>query len=225
MSDTNCINFKLEDPELSHKSVNVAGTFNDWNPSTDALDFDENTKSWIKQLIVDYPKDQKVLYKYIIDNNNWICDLSKPHEKDQEGNDNNIGFVILKQTIVTTEGSSNKPDDGDVEVFDHKSFHEDELFDANEQSVPIKSDTAPTSGEENITAEDSTEEAEQAQDHLIDPVSSKPIDQSAIPLTPNYNDFTKNDDEFSFKSVWESIKWFFKYYILSLFVSKPQNDH
>lgn len=223
MTKPNYINFKLKDPFATHTNVKVAGTFNDWDPTADALAFDTESKDWFLDLDVDLPADQKVMYKYVVDENKWICDVSAPLEKDADGNENNITFVILKNKTQTgskvgsdrkeqepaqdqklkQEQGKEEQQEQEEEVFDHKSFHENELFDASEQ---VQDETAPTSGEENNQETDA-------------PLDSNAHDIQLATTGPkkDSNDIPKPSGGFSFASLWESIAWFFKYYILSWF--------
>lgn len=214
----NYIDFKLKDPFATHTSVKVAGTFNNWDPTANALSFDTESKDWGAAVAVDLPVDHKVLYKYVVDENKWICDVAAPLEKDVAGNENNVTFVIVKSKPAAaaaaaavekpqhqeeasgggaTAEATKQPDEQEEEVFDHKSFHENELFDASEQA---HDETAPTSGEENNQdAESPTTEVAARKEKEKD---------GSIP---------KPEGDFTFASLWESIAWFFKYYILSWF--------
>ena len=238
MTKPNYINFKLKDPFETHTNVNVAGTFNNWDPNADALAFDTESKDWCLDLDVDLPVDHKVMYKYVVDENKWICDVSAPLEKDADGNENNVTFVILKNKTHTgsktgsvrkeqkeereqkqkrEQKQEQKQEDSkadsvagkleqqeeEEEVFDHKSFHENELFDASEQG---QDETAPTSGEENNHEADAPLEA-----------TTHDIQLATTGPKKGGNDIPKPNGGFSFASLWESIAWFFKYYILSWF--------
>lgn len=229
----NYIDFRLKDPFSTHTNVNVAGTFNNWDPKADTLSFDKETKDWSLGLKVDLPVGHKVLYKYVVDENKWICDVSAPLEKDDAGNENNVTFVIVRNqsstggktaqedksvtqhaqtpteedkqgNITSAQKKTEQQQETEEEVFDHKSFHENELFDASE---PSHDETAPTSGEENNQEADIPIDATAVHDtHLA--TGSKKKDDSSTP---------KPKGEFGIATLWESIAWFFKYYILSWF--------
>jgi hypothetical protein len=187
------VNFKLKDQFKAHTSVNVAGTFNDWNPKLDSLEFNDKDKAWMLELFLDLPEETKIMYKYVVDDTNWICDESEPFEADENGFNNNV--AILKSFGA--------------------ELHENELFDPSEQDN--NSETAPTSGEDDVIVEHA-----QTQTHAAVTSSlSKPEDKtpeevverpSTAPATIN-----KEDEQEVLQSFWESIKFFFKYYILSWF--------
>lgn len=237
MTKTSSIDFKLKDPFHTHKKVNVAGSFNNWDPSVDSLLFDGESNYWALNMPVDLPKGHKVIYKYIVDENKWICESSAPLEKDSEGNENNVSYVIVKST-ENGDNNNNDNDYGDDTVsqikdgeFDHKSFHEKDLFDGTERA----DETAPTSGEE--SSNEQTQFPEKSipnSSPKSTPVSeSNPNSLSSTPIPPKEDELIthehnknkdnsnipKTDGNFTFASFWESFKWFFKYYILSWFHS------
>lgn len=239
------IDFKLNDPFKAHNTVNVAGNFNDWNPTIDSLTFDDDSKNWVLQLNLQNSNLQvnsKVIYKYVVDQDKWICDYSAPLEKDDMGNENNLTFVMSKSISINNNNIDNDNDNDktasldleqtpladpipdivpaavvsddeteEVEDFDHKSFHENELFDAQEQGLD---ETAPTSGEEN------NHEIEIENSQLTKPLNNNNSNDDA---NNNSNEIPNpNTTKFTFKSFWESFTWFFKYYILAWFY--PQNS-
>lgn len=227
MEETKYINFKLNDPHNHHKCVSVAGSFNNWSSTHDPMEFDVDSKNWILDVSVDLPVNHKVVYKYVVDQHKWICDSTAPLETDNHGNENNVTYVISKSSSTNNShniNSNNNNDDNDNidntkqqnEEIDHHSFHENDLFDAKENNNAGNIDadelTAPTSGEENNANE-------------ID-ITSKPHENSqAIEQVDNKNNYNSNipkpSGKFTFHSIWESITWFFKYYILSWFY--PEN--
>jgi hypothetical protein len=205
----NCINFKLNDPDKSYKKVHVAGTFNDWNSTINELTFNNDTKNWLLDLLVQLSPNDKILYKYIIDGNNWIYDKNEPYETDSQGNQNNIGYP---KSINDNDNNDNIVHKDD-EISDHKSFHDNELFDNTESSLINQNETAPTSGEENSNE---LENENGDDDELISiTVHSTDKNTQIIIDENNQKDLSKNG--YKPNSFWESIKWFFKYYILSLF--------
>lgn len=223
MEDTKYINFKLNDPFKHHKSVNVAGSFNNWSSTHDPMNFDVDSKNWILDLSVDLPVDEKIIYKYVVDQHKWICDSTAPLETDNDGNENNITYVILKSNSANNNNSSSNDDNNTKqqnEEFDHHSFHENDLFDANEnnnaENIDVDELTAPTSGEENnlneIDITNKSQENSQENSQVNEQVDNKNNCNSNIP---------NPSGKLTFHSIWESITWFFKYYILSWFY--PEN--
>ena len=57
---------------------------------------------------VNLKNNQKILYKYVINGNNWICDDSKPKENDGKGNINNVIILGKNKINYNIENKENK---------------------------------------------------------------------------------------------------------------------
>lgn len=203
MTEPTHLTFKLEDPAKSYQKVNVAGDFNNWDPNINELEFDEKSKSWLLDLLVGLSVDKKVLYKYVTDNNNWMCDEAQPRETDESGIQNNVAFVILQRGISTVEGSEVTDED---DTFDHKSFHDGELFDTAKSQLADVEESAPTSGDNNSTDMEEPEESSRVTHTTV--TTMKDTMPPAIPTGTPAGDVRPT-------SIWESIKWFLRYYVFA----------
>lgn len=200
MTEPNCINFKLHDPNKSYKKVSVAGTFNNWNPTSDELSFDDVSKDWRLELLVELPLEEKVLYKYVVDGENWVCDVTAPFENDSAGNQNNSAYVVVKENSGLASAGSAKGKDDDS---DQKSQDDTESHDV---TMPTAYETAPTSGEE---------EPGEKKQLVVDDKKASTL--KARKVASKQPIFKNKDETYTF---WDSIKWFVKYYILSWFCGK-----
>lgn len=191
--------FKLYDPSKLHHRVNVAGTFNNWNPNGDLLSFDLKTKTWLLDLLVDLPVNERVLYKYIVDEGTWICDGEAPSTKDELGNENNVTYVVA---ITRDQPEAGQKDNGPL---NNTSDHENELFEPNEDAVQ-DGGSAPSSGES-----DTHNDVPQASQVL----TRCNVHKSDFPDTPNVEEHRPTT------SFWDQVKWFF-HYLLSWFYPQTQ---
>ena len=70
-------------------NVDLALSCRGWKP-----DIHLNKKSGdLFSTEINLKNNQKILYKYVVNGNNWICDDSKPKENDGKGNINNVIFL------------------------------------------------------------------------------------------------------------------------------------
>ena len=81
-------------------NVDLALSCRGWKP-----DIHLNKKSGdLFSTEINLKNNQKILYKYVVNGNNWICDDSKPKENDGKGNINNVIFLgnnkIIKKNII-----------------------------------------------------------------------------------------------------------------------------
>ncbi|KAF9282402.1 hypothetical protein BGZ68_005986 [Mortierella alpina] len=102
-------------------SVQVTGTFDDWQRTTEPLTKNDREQRFEAEIQVDLerlpqiddpcsssyerraeaeldPREvsqqkRKLVYKFILDGNNWLTDPTQPNERDYEGNLNNIWFL------------------------------------------------------------------------------------------------------------------------------------
>lgn len=79
--------FKLHNRGPRHRKVEVCGSFDDWKVRHD-LSFDPFTNQWFANLHLS--PGEEFLYKYIINENNWIVNEEEPKRKDAQGNLNNF---------------------------------------------------------------------------------------------------------------------------------------
>ena len=71
------------------KNVDLALSSRGWKP-----DIHLNKKDGdLFTTEINLKNNQKILYKYVVNGNNWICDDSKPKENDGKGNINNVIFI------------------------------------------------------------------------------------------------------------------------------------
>lgn len=199
--------FKLHDPFSNHRIVNVAGSFNEWNSSSDSLNFDKNSKMWTLQRSVDLPEGDKVLYKFVVDDTQWICDFSAPLEKDSEGNDNNIGYVVVEGN----ESGSYDSDTNKNTILDYTSSQKDDLFGETKKA------------RDGVISSDGGNEI----------LESFENSQTTIKSTNNKHLVSLDDGtgtlaqskRFSFVSIWKSLTWFVGYYLFSWFHSNIQREN
>ena len=83
------------------KRVDLALSCRGWKP-----DIHLNKSGDIFSTNIKLKNNQKILYKYVIDEKQWICDDSKPKENDGKGNVNNI--ITLGNKFKLNETSHNK---------------------------------------------------------------------------------------------------------------------
>lgn len=199
MPEPTFLKFRLDDPNRSYQKVNVAGSFNNWNSTINELKFDDNSKGWLVELAVELSQNEKVYYKYITDNVNWICDETKPRETDESGIENNVTYAILKKDLSTVKVTDVNNEE---ELFDHKSFHDGELFDSPNLANGDVGESAPTSGDNNNVGDDTLNSNE------VTVASTKQLETNDIPTEVPTDGLRPN-------TLWESIKWFLKYYVFA----------
>lgn len=199
MPEPTFLKFRLDDPNRSYQKVNVAGSFNNWNSTINELKFDDNSKGWLVELAVELSQNEKVYYKYITDNVNWICDETKPRETDESGIENNVTYAILKKDLSTVKVTDVNNEE---ELFDHKSFHDGELFDSPNLANGDVGESAPTSGDNNNVGGDTLNSNE------VTVASTKQLETNDIPTEVPTDGLRPN-------TLWESIKWFLKYYVFA----------
>lgn len=216
MTEPAFLEFRLGDPTRSYQKVNVAGSFNNWNPEINELKFNDKSKSWLLDLAVELKKNDKVYYKYITDNTNWICDDTKPSEADESGIENNVTYVILKKDLSAVKAIDVDKND---ELFDHKSFHDGELFDSATNDNNIVEDSAPTSGD-NFAPESVVSDNDQNKDNENFNDNDNDNENGQVALSTK--DLQSKDippevpaDKLRPTSLWESIKWFLRYYVFA----------
>ncbi|OWB55967.1 hypothetical protein B5S28_g1856 [[Candida] boidinii] len=109
--------YEIELPDTEHKyeSVNIAGSFNNWDKSIDSLKYNDLTKKWVFDLYPNYLKNLKFenneneikyLYKFVINDSEWICDLYAPCEDTDDGFKNN--FINIKKSDLILNNDNNK---------------------------------------------------------------------------------------------------------------------
>ncbi|OUM52610.1 hypothetical protein BVG19_g1814 [[Candida] boidinii] len=114
--------FEIELPDTDHQyeNVNVAGTFNNWDKSVDSLKYNDLTKKWVFDLYPKYLKNLKFednddennaniikyLYKFVINDSEWICDLDAPCEDTNDGFKNN--FIDIKKSDIILNNKENE---------------------------------------------------------------------------------------------------------------------
>lgn len=116
------------------KTVQVTGTFNDWQrtdplvQNQDQARFELEVRMDLQEKETEKGKDvtqqQKILFKFVLDDEEWVTDATQARERDQAGNMNNVLFLDSitrtaantsekersKQEVTTsTEGSSSYP--------------------------------------------------------------------------------------------------------------------
>lgn len=75
-----------------HKSVHVAGTFNNWNKAANPLHRVGTSQTWQTSLSLPVGKHH---YKFVLDGETWIVDpAAKKNEDDGNGNVNSVLFIL-----------------------------------------------------------------------------------------------------------------------------------
>ena len=68
---------------------------------------------------INLKNNQKILYKYVVNGNNWVCDDSKPKENDGKGNINNV--------ICLGKSNSNQYNNSQYQNSNQKEYHMKDL--------------------------------------------------------------------------------------------------
>lgn len=77
---------------VHHKSVTVAGTFNNWNKDANPLSLGSDGLTWTTGLSLSPGKHQ---YKFVLDGDNWVTDpKAVKNEDDGNGNINSVLLVL-----------------------------------------------------------------------------------------------------------------------------------
>lgn len=127
MTVENLIVFPHDPSETT--SVSVAGSFSSWGKLPMELNEDKN--QWEFDLVEYLLKqssdaeselnDRKFTYKFILNDNNWCCNDSKPIVKDESGIENNVITIAIKKTDELNSSSSSRfqsPVDLELETSD-----------------------------------------------------------------------------------------------------------
>ena len=216
------IKFRLNDPNKSYSNVNVAGNFNNWNSTLDKLNFNDSNKYWILNMLTDSPTNTKIIYKYVVDNNIWICDNENAVELDDKGNENNIIYAIEEEEEEEEEKKGDNNDINDItpvaqltkpidNQVNDKPLEEENLFEPHESQL---SETAPTSGDEEIVPNTDILTTTNKHNDVQDIINNIHNNNN----NNNQNTHGNNNPEHAIQSIWETVRWFFRYYILSWFL-------
>ncbi|KAH3670738.1 hypothetical protein OGAPHI_001253 [Ogataea philodendri] len=172
-----CIEFQLSDQDHVHGGVYVAGSFNEWSSSKDKLEFDPLNGVWKTTLKLDKPVEEgtKLMYKFVVDNEQWVCSPDEPREPDESGIENNVLVV----TDAMLEQTHQEPDSAD------SSGWVDVGKDRDLETKQVSSPEQP---------------------------KKQPKEQSAAWIL-------------SMVHILDSLKWFFKYYLVSLFAKKGATNN
>ena len=81
-------------------NVSLALSSRGWKPDINLNKINNDTFSTELKL----KNNQKILYKYVVNGNNWICDDSKPKENDGKGNINNV--IILGKNKINVQSQN-----------------------------------------------------------------------------------------------------------------------
>jgi len=95
----------------SPKTVQVTGSFNDWQ-RTDPLTLNQALDRFELEVTV-YLKEgseekQKILFKFVLDDQEWVTDASQERERDQAGNQNNVLFLDPAKATVANNTSTDR---------------------------------------------------------------------------------------------------------------------
>ncbi|GMG53724.1 unnamed protein product [Ambrosiozyma monospora] len=80
------------DPSREFQSLSIAGSFNNWSPSSTQLIYIKDQGQWElpQKEYETFPIDEKIPFKFIINGDQWICSSLYPIELDPQGNANNV---------------------------------------------------------------------------------------------------------------------------------------
>lgn len=184
------------------RSVTVAGTFNDWSPDATPLAYNPNTNTWSKEVHLRVAPLTKLAYKYVLDGTQWLCDES-PCEKDAQGNQNNVAFSEPLPNMANHGGGK----DNELE----SALGEEEPLDMVIEQKGIRSSSDSSSTVlSTLTETNSGAQNPQA-------AEAAPVGEPQKELATGHNDGEVAPEPKL--TMWEYIKWIFKFYIFSFFSS------
>ena len=85
-------------------SVDLALSCRGWKPDIHL----NKTNNDLFSTEIRLKNNQKILYKYVINGNNWVCDDSKPKENDGKGNINNVIILGKHKSYTFTQNKDQK---------------------------------------------------------------------------------------------------------------------
>ncbi|KAG7827320.1 hypothetical protein KL920_004574 [Ogataea angusta] len=117
----------LDDSAHSFNSVHVAGSFNDWSQTANALQYDAVGTRWATRLKLSNVRvGDKLLYKFVVNEQEWVCNDQEATETNELGTQNNVAVITEAMEEPDSTVSS-----AWVEVGDHQQDEPEEA--ANEE--------------------------------------------------------------------------------------------
>ncbi|KAG7815088.1 hypothetical protein KL924_000174 [Ogataea haglerorum] len=111
----------LDDKAHSFNSVHVAGSFNDWSQTADALEYDTVDTRWATRLkLSNVSVGDKLLYKFVVNEQEWVCNDQEATETNELGIQNNVAVITEAMEEPDSTVSS-----AWVEVEDHRDEPEE----------------------------------------------------------------------------------------------------
>ncbi|KAG0042057.1 hypothetical protein BGZ83_000956 [Gryganskiella cystojenkinii] len=95
------------------KTVQITGTFNNWG-RTDPLVPNKDQSRFELSIAIETEENQqqqKILFKYVINDEDWVTDASQARERDQAGNMNNILFLDSRNATTSSTQNSTKSEE------------------------------------------------------------------------------------------------------------------
>ncbi|ODV85882.1 hypothetical protein CANARDRAFT_22669 [[Candida] arabinofermentans NRRL YB-2248] len=212
------ISFSLPDESGTFSKVSIAGTFNSWSSSENELSYDPLVKQWATTLTFPtdtYKIDDKIFYKFVINDQDWVCNESNDMEADLATSINN-NVIKLSEKYLVEETST------------------DSNISSSWIDVPRESGASDTSHLQK-TVEDANTQLREEYEQLESELQSSEKDSNSTdnsvqcsPLqTSSAKDNSNNNNSQNYYSwllslarLLDSIKWFFRYYLVSLFDTK-----
>ncbi|KAG7878332.1 hypothetical protein KL905_003827 [Ogataea polymorpha] len=171
----------LDDKAHSFNSVHVAGTFNGWSQTADGLEYDAAGTRWATSLKLNNVRvGDKLLYKFVVNEQEWVCNDQEATETNELGTENNV--------VVITEAME-EPDSAVSSAWVEVENHQDEAEEAarDEQEHETAAEPAP--------------------------------EPKHVSHRKNYYSWLV-----SVAGLLESLKWFFRCYLVSIFTNKGANS-
>ena len=85
--------FMLHNRGPRHRKVEICGSFDEWQTHHE-LNFDPFTNQWF--ITLHLKTGEEFLYKYIINDDNWVVNDEEPQRKDSQGNTNNYCGLLTQ---------------------------------------------------------------------------------------------------------------------------------
>lgn len=186
--------FRYPDGDRKWSHVSVSGSFNDWALDATPLAFDPVSCCWIRDVKFSVSPLTKLMYKYVLDGTQWVCDDTSK-EPDASGNVNNIAYTQLINNNLDSVPAldEEEPLDTTIEVTGIKSS-------PNSSSTTLS----------NLPEEHADDEPKLEITNADNKTIKNPKTEIKTPVVDEANPKL---------SIWQYIKWIFEFYILSLFSS------
>ncbi|KAF9389013.1 hypothetical protein BGX21_000196 [Mortierella sp. AD011] len=123
--------------------VQVTGTFNDWQ-RTDPLTRNLETSQFEGDIVISLDKiinknstapNIKVLYKFVLDDSNWVTDPKQETDRDYAGNLNNVIYI---NTVISDQDDQQHTRDGSAAAAAAAAVGEDEEDEEEDEEERLK---------------------------------------------------------------------------------------